>query len=404
MAANALFVDFNSYFASVEQQENPAYRGKPLAVLPVLADTTCCIAASYEAKAFGVKTGTRVWEAKQRCPDIIFVQANHEHYVHYHHRLVAAVESCAPVAEVRSIDEMWCEMTGSWRAHEVAVQKAKQIKQHIETQIGECLTTSIGIAPNWFLAKIASNMQKPNGLTLLDKHNLHERMFALQLSDIYGIGRRTEARFHHYGISTVEQLYAASKEQLHQVYRSVQGERLYDLLRGRTVYSPPTQRASISHSHVLPPQLRNNRDALAVMHRLLQKAMVRLRAMDYSSAELSVKVAYHQQASYKRYARFTATDDTADVSRALNALWKQRPKPRAKPSAVGIALGKLAPIELTTGDLFNPKPRKSLNEALDKLNARYGKNTIYYGSSANALDEAPMRIAFTRIPDVVTER
>lgn len=404
MSVNALFVDFNSYFASVEQQRHPEYRGKPIAVLPVLADTTCCIAASYEAKAFGIKTGTRVWEAKQLCPDLILVQANHEHYVRYHQQLVAAVESCAPVEEVRSIDEMWCELTGSWREQQTAVEIAKKIKNTIETEVGECLTTSIGIAPNWFLAKIASNMQKPNGLTLLDAHNLHKRMFELELRDIYGIGPGTEARFHRYGITTVEQLYATSKAKLRHIYHSVHGERLYDLLRGRTVYTPPTQRASISHSHVLPPRLRNPDDALAVMHRLLQKAMVRLRAMDYSTSEFSLKVRYREKPSYKDHARFTATDDTQTLTLVLSKLWKRRPPDEALPSAVGIVLSGLAPMNLTTGNLFTQRPRQKLNSTIDKLNARYGKNTVYYGSAAQALDEAPMRIAFTRIPDILTER
>ena len=102
----ALYVDFNSYFASVEQQLRPELRGRPVGVLPVLAETTCCIAASYEAKAFGVKTGTPVYEARKRCPGIVLLEARPPLYVEMHHRLVATVESCTPVGRVLSIDEM----------------------------------------------------------------------------------------------------------------------------------------------------------------------------------------------------------------------------------------------------------------------------------------------------------
>ncbi len=108
----ALYIDFNSYFAAVEQQRYPGLRGKPVAVVPVMADTTCCIASSYEARKFGVKTGTQVREAKRLCPVLTLVEAEPAVYVNYHHRLVEAVESCAHVEKVLSIDEMYCELHG----------------------------------------------------------------------------------------------------------------------------------------------------------------------------------------------------------------------------------------------------------------------------------------------------
>ena len=113
MALRALFVDFNSYFASVEQQERPELRARPMIVVPVMTDSTCCIAATYEAKHFGIKTGTKVSEARQRCPGLIVVEARPEIYVKYHHRLIEVVDSCLPVTQVRSIDEMSCNLPGS---------------------------------------------------------------------------------------------------------------------------------------------------------------------------------------------------------------------------------------------------------------------------------------------------
>jgi len=404
MSVAALYLDFNSYFASVEQQLRPELRGKPVAVLPVMAETTCCIAASYEAKAWGVKTGTTVREAKRMCPDLVCVEARHVEYVKLHHQLVAAIDQCTPVAEVRSIDELWSELTGTWQDWEVAEAKAWEIKRHIRETVGEELTSSIGIAPNWFLAKIASNMQKPNGLTIIEEADIPDRLFGLELSDIYGIGHRTEMRMHDHGIHTVEQLYAASREQLHKVYNSIHGERLYDLLRGRRVYQPPSRRASIGHSHVLPPRLRNEGDALAVMHRLLQKAMMRLRKMGNTTGELGMRVNWRDGSRDRRRTRFSETDDTRVTTTALNALWQQRPERDCEPTAVGIVLNELYEEGQSTRDLFEPPRRPGLNRAVDKLNARYGKNAVYFGGAAGALDEAPMRIAFTQIPDVQTER
>src|SRR5512135_3161690 len=115
MSLRALLLDFNSYFASVEQQLRPELRNRPLGILPVVAETTCCIAASYQAKRFGVRTGTSVAEARQLCPDIVFVQARPGVYVEMHHRLMEIVDSVIAIGEVLSIDEVACELTGSWQ-------------------------------------------------------------------------------------------------------------------------------------------------------------------------------------------------------------------------------------------------------------------------------------------------
>lgn len=119
-----LHVDLNSFFASVEQQLHPEYRNRPLAVVPTFADTTVAIAASYEAKALGIKTGTRVGDMKQICPDIVLVQGSHTTYAQFSHRIHAAVERCCPVAHIPSIDEVTCQLIGREqqppRAREIA--------------------------------------------------------------------------------------------------------------------------------------------------------------------------------------------------------------------------------------------------------------------------------------------
>ena len=119
-AVRWLYLDMNSYFASVEQELNPTLRGRPVAVVPMLADTTCCIAVSYEGKAFGVKTGTMVGEAKRRCPGLTLIEGHHENYIRFHNRIVEAVESCVPVEAVCSIDEIAARLTGSQQNVEVA--------------------------------------------------------------------------------------------------------------------------------------------------------------------------------------------------------------------------------------------------------------------------------------------
>jgi DNA polymerase-4 len=193
MSLNALYVDFNAYFASVEQQLVPELRGKPIGVLPVMAETTCCIAASYEAKAFGVGTGTIVRDARKLCKDMVFVEARPPLYVEMHHKLIAIVESCTPVEEVRSIDEMVCRLTGSQQKTDNALKLAAKIKHEMHKQY-PYIKCSIGIAPNTFLSKVASNMQKPDGCIVIEQHEVPEKLFRLKLRDLNGVGRQMEAR------------------------------------------------------------------------------------------------------------------------------------------------------------------------------------------------------------------
>ena len=138
-ALNWLFVDLNSYFASVEQEVRPELRGRPVAVVPMMADTTVCIAASYEAKAHGVKTGTMVGDAKRMCPGLVLVEGRHELYTAYHHRIVEAVESCVPVTAVLSIDEMACRLMGRERPLLAALDLGRRVKATIREKVGPML-------------------------------------------------------------------------------------------------------------------------------------------------------------------------------------------------------------------------------------------------------------------------
>jgi DNA polymerase-4 len=405
MTLRALYIDFNSYFASVEQQDRPELRGKPVAVLPVMTDSTCCIAASYEAKRFGVKTGTNVGEAKRLCPGLICVHARHELYVEYHHALLKIIDTCIPVDEVRSIDEVACSLTGTWQQRDKAVGVAQQVKQAIRAAGHDCMTSSIGIGPNTFLAKTAADMQKPDGLVVIEQSELPQALHALELRDFCGIGPRMEARLKRAGLRTVEALCAAGKKELRRAWGGVEGEHMYDLLRGLEVYAAPTERGSVGHSHVLPPELRNDKDARAVMHRMLQKAALRLRKMGYCAGGMGLSVRYAGDESWGEEARFLETQDTMELTHVLNELWVRRPRKRAKPMYVGVTLVRLIPVTESTPSLFTPvRSRTALQNTMDRINLRYGKHALYFGGAHGGHEASPLRIAFNRIPDVETER
>jgi len=227
-----LHIDLNSFFASVEQELHPEYRGRPTAVVGTMADTGTIIAASYEAKALKIKTGTRVGEAKAICPEIVLVDGSHTVYSEFSHKIAAAVERCCPVAHTPSIDEMVCELMGREREPAAARKIALAIKQAIRDDVGATLRCSIGMAPNRYLAKIASDMQKPDGLIGLLPSQLPRAIAHLELRDLPGVGARTEARLNAKGITTMVELLALDRTGMHKLWDSVWGDRLYHWLRG----------------------------------------------------------------------------------------------------------------------------------------------------------------------------
>ena len=405
MTLRSLLVDFNSYFASVEQQVEPRLRGKPLGVVPMLAETTVCIAASVEAKKFGVKTGTKVAEARRLCPGIEFVIARHETYIEYHHRAVAVVDTVVPVRAVLSIDEMDCELTGRWREPARALETARKVKAALASQVGEYLRTSIGIGPNTFIAKTASDMVKPDGLVMIEQSELPERLFGLEVRALSGVGQQMEKRLHRHGIRTVRDLAARSREELHAIWGGVGGDIMWSRIRGEEQRERESDTSSISHSSVLGPDHRNPEHALAVLNRLTQKAAMRLRKAGFYASRLAIDLKYLDGGHWASEMRLVDTQDTKTFLHALEKLWSQRPRETRTILKVGMVYSDLVSEEDHTGSLFASEDKsKSLYTALDRLNARFGKQAVYFASAHKARDRGGLHIAFNHIPDPETDK
>ena len=395
---NWLFLDLNAYFASVEQQVNPALRGKPVAVVPMMADSTCCIAASYEAKAYGIKTGTRVGDAKKLCPTLQLVEAVPQLYVRYNHRIVETVESCVPVASVLSIDEMACRLTGSQREVPAAVALAGKIKRLLAERVGDCLRCSIGLAPNRFLAKVAGDMQKPDGLTVLRLCDLPQALHGLELSDLPGIGPRMEARLHQKRIYSMEQLCRLSVAQMRDVWGGIVGERFHAWLRGAQVDEPETHRSSVGHSHVLPPELRTMNGAFQVVKKLTGKAAARLRRLGCWAKGLTLSVQFLGGGDWSDKTKLMEAQDTPTLLKTVEKLWAR--VPAGRPLWVGVTLFPLVSVDQHTPSLFDNPKQERLSGVMDRINEKYGNDTAYFGDPGDAREKAPTRISFTKIPDI----
>jgi DNA polymerase-4 len=392
-----LYIDLNSYFASVEQHLNPRLRGKPVAVVPMITDTTCVIAASYEAKKFGIKTGTMVSDAKRLCPKLILLTGKHEEYIRYHHKIVTAVESSHPVTGIMSIDEVACALGGRDQNVINAIALAKEIKQKIYA-VGESFGCSIGLGPNRFLAKVASDMQKPNGLTVITRADLPQKLLHLKLQDLIGIGPRMEKRLHAHGIYTVEKLYQSSLADLRKVWGGIGGERFYKWLRGENLEVEYDINKTIGHSHVLPPHERTMTGAFNVLNKLINKAAVRLRKIQSWTKRVSISVRYVDRSSWSADVKLLECQDTFTLQEALSLMW-QGARP-GTPLKVGVTLSDFVHERERNLSFFSHDRRETVSRTMDALNTRFGKNTVYLGSIAHSLESAPLRISFTSIPEV----
>ena len=420
-AVNWLFVDLNSYFASVEQEDRPELRNRPVAVVPMVTDTTVCLAASYEAKALGIKTGTTVRDARNLCPEIIFVEARHQLYVEYHHRIIVAVESVLPVSAVLSIDEMACRLIGRERPLLSAMALGLKVKQAIRDLAGSSLRCSVGLAPNRYLAKIASDMEKPDGLVALPPDILHDALSTLTLRDLPGIGARTEKRLNEKGLTSMAQFLQLDRDEAASLWGSVWGERLWHWLRGEDFEMAETEHSkSLSHQHVLAPELRTHDGAWAVAHKLLHKAAMRMRKEGLWASRISVSLAFVQDGKMPRSSTFgptrsegwsadlriTECQDNPTLIHALAKLWATRPTDpkHQQPFFVSVVLGDLVPDALHTLTLFDSEDggtqRNRLAHTMDALNHKYGLSTLAPASMLTALKSAPTRISFHTVPDL----
>jgi DNA polymerase-4 len=413
-----LFLDLNSYFASVEQQLQPALRGRPVLVAPVDSDTTVAIAASVEAKRYGISTGTPVWEAKRLCRDLIVTPARHEKYVEFHDRIVEEIWKHVPVTRVCSIDEVACRLLDNENSLEAALALAHRIKAGIRANIGDCLTSSIGIAPNRLLAKLASDMQKPDGLVVLDAEQLPQSLYDLKLRDIAGIGAKMERRLARDGINDIRQLCERRPRDAGTAWGGTNGDRLWYLLHGVDLPEKATQSRTIGHSHVLSPGKRGVEPVRLTARRLALKTASRLRRKGYRSRLLVLHAKFEDDKStWRASLKLPGTQDSFAVLAALDALFPRLIQAgRVRPGdfqirMVGVTLAEIEPVSGEQDSLFglldpnDPLAREtrtlSLSRAMDRINERFGGNSVTVGPLyGGRIDRVGTKIAFGRIPEL----
>lgn len=408
-----LFIDFNSYFAAVEQHDDPALVGRPVIVIPIDSEHTGAIAASYEAKALGISRGTSVREARAICPSIAVRAARHDRYVELHNELMAEIERHLPIAKVYSIDECACRLDRYESDPDTALAKAREIKAALAEKIGPCLRSSIGIAPSALLAKLASELRKPDGLTAIEARHLPGTLAELPLRAIPGVGEGVARRLARAGITDFVSLWTLPPKQARAIWNSVVGERFIYALRGFDLPDEgPPQKRMIGHSRVLSPKHQSPHEARIVTRALVLKAASRLRLYNLHAGCLTVAIRLRPEGWFEQDCAFTPTQNSWELLHQLDSLWE-----RAMQTFRSLTLGgRMGLVSIYLHELRETRPEPDLfalpnrqaaeekNTALwakiDALNRRYKKQVVTLASQRGLdLNYLGVKIAFSRVPE-----
>ena len=410
-----LYLDFDGFFASVEQQCDKRLRGRPIGVVPFEGtDRTAVIACSKEAKAFGVKNVMKIKDAKALCPDLILVPQKPDLYRRAHNALLCEIESVIAIDTAKSIDELTCILDERNRHDPEGL--AHKIKETIKLNVGEFITSSIGFAANRQLAKMACKAGKDeskkagqygNGLAIWHPHMMPNPLFQVNLADVPGVGDSMRMRLAHSQVITTEQLYNLQPKHMRKIWRSVNGERLWMALHGYDIQAMPQKRGMFGHGRVLPPESRSIDGAYEIARLLLVKASRRLRREHYYSSGLWLWLSI-RDGSWFQSVRMPTVNDEQAIMTAHKTLWScvRDELPRGTTIfRVGVTLADLSEANARQLDIFNNdddevrQKWERANGAMDALNAKYSSTIVHMGEwKPPAGGNVGGKISYVRIP------
>lgn len=401
-----MHIDLNSCFATIEQQANRRQRNRPVAVAAYMHPGGFILAASYEAKAMGVKLGLRVQDAQRLCPGIYIVEPDPPKYREAHRRFREVLEGFTSDVTAKSIDEFVVNLDGSLAINSGQTMEAigLAIKQGIYDHVGEAVRCNVGIGPNRFLAKLAAGLHKPDGLDVIDASNLEATFAKLALMDLPGINRRYSARLRVAGIGSPLDFLAAPRSLLRgQVFHGIVGHYWWLRLRGWEIDHEPTRRSTIGHQYAIPRQERTPQRLPAILAKLAEKTGRRLRAKALVARAIHVGVRY---ADYSYWSQSMKLDQalysSADIFRYARLVLDQAPDGEYSLLSVGVhEFAPARPEQLSFLDGERALDRQqALADAIDTVNNRYGEFVLKSAAMMGAELSAKDAIAFGKLDDL----
>jgi DNA polymerase-4 len=381
----------DAFFASVEQRDNPDLRGRPVLVGGT-GPRSVVAAASYEARAFGCRSAMPMAQALRLCPHAVVVGGGYSRYSAVSDRVFAIFERATPIIQPLSIDEAFLDVTGSRRAVGEPVSIARQIRASVREEVG--LTVSVGIAPNKFLAKLASDMNKPDGLTVITAENAQETIDPLPVTAIPGVGGAAQNALTRLGARSIRDLRLLPPELLAQRLGSF-GPRIHELAHGRDERPVITDRRakSVGHEQTFGHDLAEPDELLAVMLDQAQQVARRLRAKARRARTITVKIRFGDfQTITRAHTLDRSTDDAGAIFAAARALFHAWAETAFQPvRLVGLSASQLTePGEPEQLGLFDSPEsdarRRRVEAAFDAINTKFGDRAITRAGAIRARD------------------
>jgi len=385
-----LHVDMDAFFASVEERDNPALKGKAVVVGTGVRGVVS--AASYEARKFGIHAAMPVGRAKRLAPHAIFVPPNMSRYSEVSSHIMEIFRSVTPLVEPLSLDEAFLDVTGAKRLLGDGREIAKQIRAKVEASEG--ITCSVGIATTKFIAKLASGRCKPNGMLEIAEDRVLEFLHPLPVNAIWGVGPKTNEELQKLGLRTVADIANTPRQTLIRALGEAAGASLYELSWGRDYrdVEPEEVDKSISAAETFDSDTEDQEIVLRELLRLTEKATYRMREKDFSARTISIKVRF---ADFKTISRSKtvplAISATHEVFEVVKTLFLGLKLDRARIRLVGVSLDGLedgidASEQLVLGERENGW--RQATAAMDKASARFGQGSVRPARLLDELDES----------------
>ncbi|GAB4073517.1 DNA polymerase IV [Barrientosiimonas marina] len=373
-------VDMNSFYASVETAYNPELKGRPVAIAGNPEERKgIVVTSSYEARAKGVKTTMPLGQAKKLCPELIVLRPNFDRYRTASKEIFQMLAEITPYIQPVSIDEGYMDITGT-EQHGSPVEVAQNLQQRIHDELD--LPCSIGIAPNKFLAKMASDMQKPMGITILRKRDLHEKLWPLPIEEMHGVGSKTADKLRSIDIATIGDLAASDSYQLKQIF-GINGERLQNKANGADM-SPVDPEAvhefkSIGSSQTLAEDTTDEAAIRNLMHELAENVERRMKRKQAVGKSVQITIRYHDRQTITRSQKLPQfIEHKEDILHVVNELfrkhWNLEPIRLLGITVQDVDEKQNIGKQLDLFTYEQEAENETLYEAIDYLSQKYGKN------------------------------
>ena len=384
--AKKMLLDINSCFATIEQQANPLLRGKEVVVAAYVGERGCILAASKEAKKLGIKTGWQVGEAKNICSNLIVLTPDLEKYRYINKKLKKLLLKFCPKVQTKSIDEFALDFEGiRGNLMEIAIK----IKEEIKKNLGEWITVSIGIGPNIFLAKIASNFEKPDGLVEINEKNFWEIYGKLKLTDLHGINIKTAYKLEINGIKTPQDFYQKSRQELRSIFESICGDYWYFRLRGVEVDDKERKyKKSFSAIFSLKNPAKNRVDLSPVLFQLCLKVGKRCNRQRMGARAVAW---WAQGENFNLSGKLHKKEEMINGWEIFREIYPKIPEFKNKIRKIVIIIYDLQKKIWQKNMLIDKEKFRETSEVAEKINNKYGMGTIFPGTV----------LASKKIPDFI---